>query len=55
MTRDHLAELVLIDLSRLQRETVLRWIPILVDAGEVEEAERLRREITDYETRKEAA
>jgi hypothetical protein len=52
---DAIAEAVLIDLSRLQRETVMRWCAVLATAGEYEQAERLRREIADHDQRKDAA
>jgi hypothetical protein len=55
LTTDHIAEAVLIDTSRLQRETVMRWCAVLANAGEHEQAERLRREIADNEARKEMA
>lgn len=46
--RDHIqdiAEDALLEISRIQRETLERWFRICLDAGEVEEAERLRAEI----------
>ena len=54
-TPDAIAEAVLVDLSRLQRETAMRWCAVLANAGEYEQAERLRREIADNEARKDAA
>lgn len=54
-TPDAIAEAVLIDLSRLQRETVMRWCAVLANAGEYEQAQRLRREIADHDQQKDAA
>ena len=38
---DHIAELALLEMSRLQRETLTRWVPILVHAGEYKLAKEL--------------
>jgi hypothetical protein len=42
MSDDHFAELQLIDFSRVQREALERWIPILLTAGEIAIAEEIR-------------
>jgi hypothetical protein len=41
MSDDLLSELTLIDLSRVQREALDRWVPILLAAGETEVAEEV--------------
>lgn len=39
---DHIEELALIAMSRLQRETLERWMVICADAGEADHAEAIR-------------
>ena len=39
---DHFEELALIAMSRLQRETLERWMVICADAGELDHAEAIR-------------
>ncbi len=46
---DHIEELALIAMSRLQRETLERWMVVCADAGEVEHAEAIR-QLTQAET-----
>lgn len=46
---DHIEELTLIAMSRLQRETLDRWMVICADAGEFEHAEAIR-QIAQAET-----
>ncbi len=41
-----ISELTLIDLSRVQREALERWVPILLNAGQVDLAEEIRQELT---------
>ena len=51
MTADHLEKTVNIDLSRTQRDRLERWVRICLDAGQIEEAERIRNEITNHDLR----
>lgn len=44
-----ISELTLIDLSRVQREALERWVPILLNAGETDLAEEIRHELTTLE------
>ncbi len=46
MSDDHFSELQLIDFSRVQREALERWVPILLAAGETEIAEEIRAELS---------
>lgn len=46
MPRDLAEEQTLIDISRVQRAALERWVPILLTAGETELAEEIRSEIT---------
>lgn len=46
MPLDLIAEQTLIDLSRVQREALERWMVICIDAGEVNVAEEIRQELT---------
>jgi hypothetical protein len=39
---DHIEELALIAMSRLQREVLDRWMVVCADAGEIETAEEIR-------------
>jgi hypothetical protein len=41
-----IAELTLIDLSRVQREALERWMQICIDCSEIEIAEELRAELS---------
>lgn len=43
---DHANEIALIEMSRIQRETLERWMVVCVDAGETDLAEEVRREIS---------
>jgi hypothetical protein len=56
---DAIAEAALIALSQDQRAVMqrhgMRWCAVLANAGEHEQAERLRREIADHDQRKDAA
>jgi hypothetical protein len=47
VTPDHIKETALIEASRIQRETLERWFRVMVDAGEIEEAERLRADVAE--------
>jgi hypothetical protein len=47
MPRDLAEELTLLDLSRIQRAALERWLPILLTAGEVEIAEEVRQQLTE--------
>jgi hypothetical protein len=41
---DHIAEIAMIEMSRLQRSVLERWVPILVDAGEFDLAAQVSAE-----------
>lgn len=45
MSDDLLSELTLIDLSRVQRAALERWVPILLTAGATDLAEEIRHEL----------
>lgn len=47
MNADHIEELALIAMSRLQRETLFRWMLVCADAGEAEIAEEIRQITAD--------
>lgn len=49
MPRDLAEEQTLIDLSRVQRAALERWVPILLTAGETGLAEEIRHELTTLE------
>jgi hypothetical protein len=49
---DYAAELALIEMSRLQREVLDRWMVVCADAGEIETAEEIR-QIAVTETQEE--
>lgn len=51
MTADHLEETVNIDLNRIQRDRLERWVRVCLDAGQIEEAERIRNKITKHDLR----
>lgn len=55
MGRDLMEEQTLLDLSRMQRETLARWVPILCLAGETELAEEIRATLAATDELEEAA
>lgn len=48
-TPDHIAEVAVIELSRMQREVLARWVPILVNAGELNLAKEISAEAREME------
>lgn len=54
MPRDLIDELTNISLSRLQRETLERWIGICMTAGEADVAEACRKALSEQQERKAA-
>jgi hypothetical protein len=55
MNTHQIAEDALLEMSRLQRETLERWALICATAGETQIAEELRSEINEANELKEAA